>query len=162
MSHMHIASRALIDGRYRYWLTRVWDSKKPMLGWVMLNPSTADGNVDDPTIRRCIAFAMAHGYGGIVVCNLMAFRATDPSNLPMDHEFAMGPFNLYHIGAELRGLDVVCAWGANPKAVGWHQIDTMKRLADSAKNIYCLGRTLRGYPKHPLYVPASQPFEAYP
>jgi hypothetical protein len=64
---------------YRYELRRVWDAQLGLACWVMLNPSTADANEDDPTIRRCVNFARTWGYGGIVVRNLFALRATDPS-----------------------------------------------------------------------------------
>src|SRR5271154_3410516 len=69
------------DGLYRYWLTRTWDPTKPVLNWIMLNPSTADANKDDATIRRCMNFAKHWHYGGIAVYNLFAFRATDPKVL---------------------------------------------------------------------------------
>ena len=66
------------DGRYRYLLERQWD-ERPRMAWCMLNPSTADANIDDQTIKRCIGFAKREGFGGIIVVNLMAFRATSPA-----------------------------------------------------------------------------------
>lgn len=68
-------------GKYRYQLWRIWDDTKPKVLFIMHNPSTADANEDDPTIRRCIGFAKRWGYGGIYVGNLFAFRATDPKDL---------------------------------------------------------------------------------
>lgn len=65
------------DRRYRYILTRRW-SPAPMLGCIGLNPSTADELQDDPTVRRWMGFARRDGFGGIVVGNLFAFRATNP------------------------------------------------------------------------------------
>ena len=64
-------------GLYRYDLWRVWDSQKENVCFIGLNPSTADENKDDPTIRRCMAFAMAWGYGSLCMLNLFAFRATE-------------------------------------------------------------------------------------
>ena len=69
------------DGLYRYILTRTWDRSLPALVFCMLNPSTADATVDDPTIRKCIGFAQRLGYGGIIVVNLFAYRATKPREL---------------------------------------------------------------------------------
>ena len=68
-------------GLYRYSLTRKWEAWKGTVNFIMLNPSTADAQEDDPTIRRCIGFAKAWGYGGIVVTNLFAYRATNPKEL---------------------------------------------------------------------------------
>ena len=39
-------------GQYRYSLTRGWDSTRPSITIIMLNPSQANATVDDPTIRR--------------------------------------------------------------------------------------------------------------
>jgi len=77
---------------YRYLLGRQWDIKLPLLGWLILNPSTADTLVDDATIRKCCAFARLLGCGGIMVANLFAFRATDPREL-YKHADAVGPEN---------------------------------------------------------------------
>jgi hypothetical protein len=79
----------------------------------MLNPSTADADVDDPTIRRCLGFANRECAGGIVVVNLYAFRATDPRNLPKDGAM-VGSENgahLYEAIIEADGKPIVCAWG---------------------------------------------------
>ena len=62
--------------QYRYELRRIWQPKKGLVCWVMLNPSIADANIDDPTIRRCIGYTAKWGYGGRVVVNLFALRAT--------------------------------------------------------------------------------------
>src|SRR6476620_6702018 len=79
-------------GKYRLALTREWDNTKPSVMFLLLSPSTADADIDDPTIRRCMAFAKTWGYGGICVGNLFPFRATDPQELlkenyirPFDH-----------------------------------------------------------------------------
>lgn len=68
-------------GLYRYWLKRVWDPSKPKALFIMLNPSTADANIDDATIRKCIGFSERLGFGGFYVINLSAFRARDPLHL---------------------------------------------------------------------------------
>lgn len=139
------------DGLYRYELIRRW-SNDPMIEFIMLNPSTADGQQDDPTIRRCISFATRWGYGAIVVRNLYAYRATDPLEL-VNVEDPVGPQNRAYLGNAI-GLCTIAAWGANPAAVGWWngypfgwQPSAIKR-----KQLLCLGVTSSGAPRHPLYV----------
>src|SRR3954469_17706712 len=74
-------ARFSADGLYRYALWRVWDADRGLCNFLMLNPSTADETVNDPTVARCARRARSWGYGGLVVTNLFAFRATDPSGL---------------------------------------------------------------------------------
>jgi len=66
------------DGRYRYALRRVWDPRNPSVLFIGLNPSTADHQQDDPTIRRCIRFARDWGFGELIAANLFAFRTKSP------------------------------------------------------------------------------------
>lgn len=139
------------DGKYRYTLSRTWDNAKPILTWIMLNPSTADAEQDDPTIRRCINFSKAWGYGGIVVVNLFAFRATDPKKLPSSYEDAIGIENDGVISINTLARDIVCAWGSNGSLHG-RAYKVTKHLIASGKTLHCLGFTKDGSPKHPLYV----------
>ena len=100
-------------GTYRYQLSRIWDDSKPKVMFLMLNPSTADANQDDNTIKRCIAFAKSWGKGGFYVGNLFAYRSTDPKALiGLASHIAVGGENLLNL-AEMSGKSqyVVCAWG---------------------------------------------------
>lgn len=169
---IHRAASFSYDGTYRYRLVRRWDSK-PVLSWLMLNPSTADGQSDDPTIRRCMVFADDWGYGGIAVYNLFALRATDPKVL-LGHPDPVGAAN----ADWLRDLQqpalfpphhvptVVAAWGAHravqllrEQAVPHAQeMNTVLR----GLRLKCLGATKAGHPRHPLYVAGSQPLVPWP
>lgn len=82
-SEMYLKSGAVISvcGRYRFQLWRSWDESKPLVMWVGHNPSTADANTDDPTIRRMRNFSIDWGYGGMYVGNLFPYRATNPNDL---------------------------------------------------------------------------------
>jgi len=150
------------DGRYRYYLVREWDAGAQKMTFVMLNPSTADAALDDPTIRRCIGFAKRDGYGGIVVVNLYAFRATDPKEMKR----AIDPvgrdndtmLEVTFARAVRSGAPVIVAWGAN--ADSWRVREVKKLLAGA--NVYSLGTTKDGQPKHPLYIKADQRFERWP
>jgi len=144
-------------GRYRYRLTREWESTLPPAVFVMLNPSTADADQDDATIRRCIAYARRWGMGSLVVVNLYAWRETSPDKLPADAE-AIGPDNDGWLSqAALDALDegglLIAAWGnnASPQRVAdVRSLPGMERLK-------CLTITSKGQPGHPLRLPNDQP-----
>lgn len=121
--------------------------------FVMLNPSTADGNIDDPTIRRCITFAKDWGYGALVVVNLYAQRATDPSELFEDEDFMIrGLSNEKHVLKECQGRDVIFAWGASRRPDPEGDLDLALDIKRDARSVMCLGKTLHGHPRHPLML----------
>lgn len=151
-------------GRYRYRLTRVWSPSEPLLPFIMLNPSTADATVDDPTIRRCKGFAERERYGGIVVVNLYGLRATRPDVLWGTSD-PIGPENdhaIARVTIDARG-PIVCAWGVNGDVMnrGAKVLEFIEQIA-AVDRLVCLGKTKSGAPRHPLYVPANQPLEPYP
>lgn len=140
-------------GRFRYRLSRRWDDDAPLL-YVMLNPSTADGEQDDPTIRRCTTFALAHGFGAFEVVNLFAYRATKPADLAAAG-WPVGPDNDAHITAAASSAGLVCAaWGANAAGLARPQA-VLSMLLGVGTPIACLGLTRSGYPRHPLMLSAD-------
>jgi len=142
------------DGVYRYALTRQWAREKPTVAFIMLNPSTADGLVDDPTIRRCLGFAHDWGFGTLRVVNLFALRATDPRELSI-HADPIGVENARHVcRAVIESMQVVCAWGAHPMAAKSAIGPLIRRVAqEQGISLTCLGTTASGAPRHPLYLP---------
>lgn len=152
------ASSAVISecGRYRYELRRIWDPNGPLLEIIMLNPSKANATINDNTIRRCIDFAKAWGYGGIVVKNLYAWRATDPSELAHVDD-PIGPENRVYLSRADADCTIV-AWGAHPAAVGWWNgyPFAWQKTVIQRPNLFCLGTNANGSPKHPLYVPSTR------
>jgi len=148
------------DGLYRYRLERFWGSEHA-LPFVMLNPSTADAEVDDPTIRRCMGFARREGAGGIIVCNLYAFRATKPADLWQARD-PYGPENdsaLVGLAdwAARAGMPLICAWGAQ----GGNNNRPIVLMQRTGAQLMCLGRTESGQPRHPLYVRGDQKLEEF-
>ena len=115
----------------------------------MLNPSTADASRDDPTIRRCVGFARRWRFGGVVVVNLFALRATEPRAL-REALRPIGRANDRHIRrAAARAAVVVIAWGAH--GVFGERARAVERML-SRRELRCLGRTRSGEPRHPLYL----------
>ena len=128
-----------------------------MVNWIMLNPSTADANKDDPTIRRCIAFSKAWGFKRLTVTNLFAFRATSPKDLFRAIK-PVGPANDEYLTGTANVADqIVYAWGSQGDFRGRGD-EVRHRMRDviGKPEIVCLGCTKSGQPRHPLYVPATQ------
>lgn len=155
------------DGRFRYALTREWTPEpSTKLAVIGLNPSTADAEKDDPTIRRCVAFAKREGFGGLVMLNLFAYRATDPRELTralVRGENIVGTMNdgLLRVYANAGRL-VLAAWGANGGLCGRNR-EVTRLLLDAGAAVRCLGVTnATRDPRHPLYVRGDQPFILYP
>jgi hypothetical protein len=149
------------DERYRYDLERVWNPDLATVAFVMLNPSTANALVDDPTITRCLGFARAWGCGRLVVRNLFALRATDPRELKTADVDPVGVENdawlrlLLAGGADL----VIAAWGTHGSL--YHRDVTVRRILSEHPNVKCLGTTRAGHPRHPLYLARSTKPSAY-
>lgn len=153
----YVSASADIQGEYRYGLYRAWEpTPHRRVLFIMLNPSTADGLKDDPTIRRCVAFAKAWGFGGMEIGNVCALRATDPSALE-EHPDPVGPQNGYALDFMLRGCGtVVCAWGASGGYIAARaKASLVSQLRQRDRAYFHLGLTREGHPKHPLYLPRS-------
>ena len=143
------------DRAYRYVLTRAWGEGRHAC-WIMLNPSTADAFADDPTIRRCLSFTKAlGGYGALTVVNLYALRTTDPRHLPT-HPDPIGPLGGHYLysqvhAAQDRHDDVIAARGTHGARHG-RGTAVAQGMANVGVEMWCLGVTKGGHPKHPLYV----------
>lgn len=145
-----VGAKFSVCQRYRYVLWRWWDKKEPYVMFIGLNPSTADETEDDPTIRRCKRFAADWGYGGLVMTNLFAIRATDPQVMLKYHD-PVGNENDHYLRSLAKHAGViVAAWGAN----GGHcrRDAEVLRMIPGMKH---LGLTKAGKPRHPLYLRAD-------
>ena len=136
-------------GFYRYDLTRRWAEGGTTCAFIGLNPSTADAEFDDPTIRRCIGFAKDWGHSMLVMLNAYAYRATNPKILKrVDNP--IGPLNDEYLLSWRSNCDeVIAAWGTN--------IAPLRQLAmvELFPSITVLKFTKDGYPGHPLYLPKT-------
>lgn len=137
--------------KFRYALARQWDAALPSVAFVMLNPSTADALVDDPTIRKCVGFAKRLGFGSIHVVNLKAWRSTSPKGFA---QFPAGIDNLAHVvEASRRSRLTICAWGRNARRMEADGMVTV--LRDHCAAPMALRLAADGTPWHPLMLPYS-------
>ena len=143
--------------RYRYLLTRVWNADGRKALFVMLNPSTATEVQNDPTVERCERRARTLGFGAFRVTNIFAWRATDPRDMRAAKD-PIGPENDAAILGSVPWADqIICAWGTH----GAHldrgpEVERLLKATD--RDLFHLGLTKAGHPKHPLYIGyAEQP-----
>lgn len=145
--------------RYRFQLWRRHNPGQPTILWVMLNPSTADHQQLDPTLRRCKAYSYGWGFQNWEVCNLFAWRATKPADMRMA-AFPVGPENDAMIqDAAARASQIVVAWGVHGTFLGRDRA-VLQLLA--GRDLWCLKQVgALGQPAHPLYLPANTPARRY-
>ena len=150
------------DRVYRYVLWRelnpLHPSKGPESGgpvlWIMLNPSKADATTDDKTISRCIAFSRQWGYRRMEVCNLFAYRATNPKKLKTVRD-PVGPENKnVIIHAAVSADRILCAWGVKGGLHGQDAV-ALKWLAETGRALHCLAYTKDRFPWHPQRLPGE-------
>ena len=154
-------------GFYRYSLTRVLGRRlfgvSRKLTICMLNPSTATATTDDPTVRRCMNFAIDNGFDLLRIVNLFAWRATDSSELRHTSD-PVGPQNNEWIKVQVRNSDAtICAWGNKGRLNG--RAEEVWKMIRRNKNLLRFGPlTKLGEPSHPLYLPGNidlQPMDDY-
>lgn len=139
--------------KYRYVLWRHWDLSKPHVLWILLNPSTADESVLDPTLTRCMNFSKSWGYGGFRVCNIFGYRSTNPKDM-LSIENPVGLGNDYHIEQESIKADmIILGWGNH----GGHLqrnafVKKYLQFVIGFKPVYALKVTKTMEPSHPLYL----------
>lgn len=154
------------DGAYRYDLRRRWAVSGPTATFVMLNPSTADGSIDDATIRRCTYFAKREGCASLLVVNLCALRATKPAAL-LTAADPCGPHNRLAVADALEAAHaeqeagfvapVIVAWGAFP--IGRVAATALDVVLSSGCQLQAFGTSAAGAPLHPLYQPNDRPLQ---
>ena len=156
------------DEKYRYLLTRHIGGANGRVVWVMLNPSTAGHEEDDPTIRRVMSFSRRLGATDAWVVNVFALRATDPMRLVETTDDPIGEHNRYVWKSAFEDATwIVAAWGKGPKSrkgvngcfVTTELRGTHQRL--TMPNALTLGKNKDGSPKHPLYLADDTPLVAY-
>lgn len=141
------------DKKYRFQLNREWDEKLPCIGFILLNPSTADHKKDDPTIRKLICYANKWGFGKLRVVNINPYRSKSPEHLLYNAlpDEVREANNIYIQGIYRFSSIVVCGWGNNSLDV---DIESIKEHL-KPKRTYCFEKNKNGNPRHPLYLPSD-------
>ena len=140
--------------QYRYQLREIWDASKPLVLWVLMNPSVACAAYSDPTLRKTGKFSRAWGYGGQLVGNVHAYRATDKSRL-LKAKDPVGPKNdkmILEMSVEAK--TIVLAYGQPPKALR-ERSKEVEALLRHHPDLNHLRLAQDGTPVHPLYLPST-------
>ena len=153
-------------GRYRWWLGRTWHPRGPRLLFVGLNPSLANAEREDPTLRRLLTFARDWGYGGLEVLNLFARVSPSPAALrrcpdPVGRRCdAWIRRRLRRLAAGEVPARIWLGWGNGGR---WRDRDAavLALLAAEGWPASCLARTRTGQPCHPLYRPREGSLEPF-
>lgn len=142
--------------KYRYKLTRTWDTARNGVAYLMLNPSTADEMKNDPTIARCQLRAIGMGYGRITIVNLFPYRMTDSTQLYYSSDDLIGDIDAANnaiIEAVESSEMTICGWGSHPLATARAEdVFAMLLNINLQGRLHCLKQNKNGSPMHPLYV----------
>ncbi|WP_084590763.1 DUF1643 domain-containing protein [Arenimonas metalli] len=139
--------------KYRYRLSEVWDTNKSLVMWVLMNPSVACVDYRDPTLRKTGKFSRAWGYGGQLVANVHAYRATDKGRL-LEVADPVGPDNDEMIRQMAQQAErIVLAFGKPPRRLRGRGQDVIKLLEDHSDLCYLRMAKDGVTPFHPLYLP---------
>ncbi|HIK19219.1 MAG TPA: DUF1643 domain-containing protein [Leptolyngbyaceae cyanobacterium M33_DOE_097] len=140
-------------GTYRYTLWRKWDETQPSVGFIMLNPSRADAELDDPTIRRCVSLAKQWGYGAIAVGNLFAYCTAFPQELKKAKKPIGKENDRYLVELCQQVNTLILAWGNAGSLMARDR--AVLKIVQPYTTAFCLGKTKVGHPRHPLYLPKT-------
>jgi hypothetical protein len=138
--------------QYRYQLSEVRDKNMPLVLWVLMNPSAACTKYSDPMLRKTGKFARSWGYGGQLVGNVHAYRATDKNRL-LEVADPIGPENdRMMLEMATQAKTIVLAYGQPLRALR-QRGEAVVALISHHKGLSHLELAKDGTPKHPLYLP---------
>lgn len=159
---MNMINRSAIfseDKTHRFYLKRSWvldNEEERKITFIGLNPSIANHENDDPTIRRLIGFTKFFEYNSFEIVNLYSLICTNPKEV--DFEKLLNENNNHYLN-NIDSHKIIFCWGKNRNWPNWNKI--IKKLVDKYPYIYCFGRNKDGSPKHPLYLKADTTLEKW-
>lgn len=154
-SDSKVAARFSKCNQYRYELSEIWDASKPLVLWILMNPSVACLDYGDPTLIKTGKFARSWGYGGQLIGNVHAYRATDKNKL-LQVDDPVGPENDDAIRSMAsRAQKVVLGYGHPPKALKGRGPVVTGMLSHHPALCYLKLAKDGVTPWHPLYLPGE-------
>lgn len=132
-------------GKYRYALWRIFDVNKPLIAFIGLNPSTANGTKNDNTITKLVKITKNNGYGGFFMLNLFAIISSKPEILLTCADPLNGNDDFLKYYSQ-QATKIIFCWGAFKESK--KRAEVVKKMFPLA---YCLEILKDGSPKHPLY-----------
>ncbi len=142
-------------GNYRYCLWRIWDTEKPLVMIIGLNPSTASETKNDATITKVIKVAKHNGFGGVYMMNLMAVVSKYPEILK-SHSNPVGDNDGWLEKIAPKCSKIVFAWGGS-KHIG----NRGDKVINAFPHAFCFKQNKNGSPKHPLYCKDTTKFVTF-
>eukprot|EP01084_Bolivina_argentea_P270830 460612_1 len=146
------------DSQYRYALHRIWDDSKKKVMFIGFNPSTADGQIDDATVKKLIKYCKLWDYGGLYICNLFAFVAKNPLDID-ECEHPIGSSNDYYLQKySVKSDKIIVMWG---RQGAFYNNRIQNVLKIFTMRIYCFKLTKNKQPYQPLYLPLNTQLELF-
>jgi hypothetical protein len=145
----------------RYELSEIWNAKRPLVLWLLMNPSIASIAWADPTLSRTSTFTRSWtandglGFGGQLIGNVHAHRVTKKRDL-LKVDDPVGPENDQALLAmAARAEFVVLAYGQPPKKLRPRGAAVTAMLLAAGHDLRALCLAGDGTPCHPLYLPSD-------
>lgn len=149
------------DGKRRYKLTRRWAPGGPTACYIGMNPSVADHETDDMTIKKEIGFSQRLGFSALVKINLFSYIATDPKGLlTVEDPVGDATFCMIRQGMLCANM-VIAAWGAMRYTL-WLKSAASRRMVGGFTGLKCFGKTKSGAPRHTSRLAYATPLEDWP
>lgn len=147
-------------GTWRYRLDRDLGQDGPTVAVIGVNPSTADADTDDATIRKVMGFGRRLGWGSLIMVNKFAYRSPDVRALRRAAD-PIGPQTDVHLQWIMYPADIViAAWGPLAKLPPalrnrWRTVAATAEIG--GVKLQCWGVATDGHPRHPLMLAYETP-----
>jgi len=153
---LNVIKDAILDETrtYRYMLKRQWgEDNNNFVNFVLLNPSTANEERDDPTVMACIALAQNMGFDGLYITNLFALRTKNPDTLKQNKNPIGDKNDTFIKRYALKSKRIIIAWGNHGEFL--RRGEKVIHIISQIQVPYCFEITKKGNPRHPLYIKRS-------